>query len=190
MASFLSPALSRAANAHLMSMYYLSVDGGGGLGAPVREMPFALAAAGAGAGSYPSEVATCLSVTATATGIPEHAPGGARPKSRHRGRIFIGPVSNLTSATVGATSEIVVSDPYRQVLAAAATKLIEEAGQNNITWVIWSRTDNALRPITGGFVDDAYDTVRSRGQKPSTRTNFGTPQSLNAGSLPASLTHS
>jgi len=169
-----------------MTFYKPTLGLGGGLGAPVQESLFTLDPAGASAGAFPSEVAVTLSVTATASDVPEHEPGGGRPKARHRGRVFIGPVSNLSGGIVGATSEAVVSQPMMDTLCAAGVALITGPQNAGVFWAVCSRKDAVLRQISGGWCDDAYDTIRSRGQKATVRTNWGTPQGLTSGTtLPA-----
>lgn len=173
-ASFLAPSVDRSTNAALIQWYDITQGSGPGLGAPIEENPFTLAPVGPGTGGdYPSEVAICMSYTAIADGVPEHAPGGTRPKARYRGRIYIGPVSNLVAAIVGATSENVVSDPCIAVLNAAAAKLAADGDANTANWGVWSRSDVVIRSVQGGWCDNAYDTIRSRGIEPTQRISWG-----------------
>jgi len=37
---------------------------------------------------------------------------------------------------------------------------------------VWSRTDEAVYPIVGGYVDYAFDTQRRRGQAPVARQSW------------------
>lgn len=173
LAGFISAPISRVTDAHRFTFYDREMVVGQGLGAPVRETPWTLGAVSGNPFTFPSECAVVLSTHASAPDVPENAPGGARPKARHRGRVFVGPLNSNTAATVGATQEVVVSQPFRDVLAAAALGLIADSTAGGNPWSVFSRRDLVLRPIVGGFVDDAYDTIRSRGQDATVRTNFG-----------------
>ena len=42
------------------------------------------------------------------------------------------------------------------------------------TWVLWSRANNAMFNVVGGWVDNAFDTIRKRGNAPTARTTWGT----------------
>lgn len=175
----LSPAITRATNGCDMKFYNITQGvGGPGMGPPIAETKWTLGPAGVGVFPYPSEVAVTLSLSNTATGIPEHEPGGGRPKARYRGRLFIGPVCNTVGAVEGATQRLVVDPGFRDKLTLAASHVLSAGAADSIYWCIWSRKDIALRYITGGWVDDAFDTQRSRGQDPTVRTSFGTAQAF------------
>jgi hypothetical protein len=39
-------------------------------------------------------------------------------------------------------------------------------------WVVYSPTDDAYHEVANGWVDNAWDTQRRRGYKPTSRTTF------------------
>lgn len=133
-------------------------------------------------GSLPDEVAVVLSVHGTfASGIP---------KARQRGRTYIGPLIDDALAAA-APQGPVVAPALITDLSAAAQEMMGLKGTvgSQVQWVVWSgnardNTDQSIpyndrpklapitTPITAGWVDNAFDTQRSRGRGPSTRTSF------------------
>jgi hypothetical protein len=102
--------------------------------------------------SVPREVALCLSYYSERN-IP-----------RFRGRLFIGPWSYAVERPVLG---------QRQNLTQLATAL-GAVGGANVDWQLYSPTRNAFSKITNGWVDDEWDTVRSRGLRATLRENFVT----------------
>lgn len=116
-------------------------------------------ASGSGGSQLPREVAVCLSFFA------------GRNLPRRRGRVFIGPLTS-TAVTESAAGPVVKSD-FRQVLSAAAQRLALEEGINDeMDWAVLSQRDGEIRPVTAGWVDDAFDTVRKRGSAALSRTTW------------------
>lgn len=111
--------------------------------------------------AMPEEVAIALSYHAA-------FPSGVN-RARRRGRIFLGPLARETSAIVGGRVRVVQSTV--DVLADAAGDLLAATTTSpTIDWAIFSSTDNVARAIVGGWVDNAFDTIRSRGPAPTVRT--------------------
>lgn len=104
----------------------------------------------------PEEVAVCLSYYA------------GRPLPRYRGRIYLGP---LTASAVAFTAgKSIVTEPFRQALGASAARLMARPG---MSWCVLSPTRGEASIITGGWVDNAFDTQRRRGVAPSARSLWG-----------------
>lgn len=113
-------------------------------------------------GGLPSEVGVCLSIA------------GALPHtSRRRGRLYLGPLSDKSSVMVPASSSV----PPRPNLGVGATIGSSLVGRANLlmgsaepTWCIRSMTptENYV-PVESAWVDNAFDTMRKRGEKPTTR---------------------
>lgn len=105
-----------------------------------------------GSGNAPFEVACCLSY---------YADDEANASGRRRGRIYIGPFNAASGSRPDSTLRDMILDmgeEFAQVGFAA-----------NTTWKMHSRIDNAYHTIERLGVDDAWDTVRSRGLAPSLR---------------------
>lgn len=119
-------------------------------------------------GGMPEEVAVCLSIT------------GAPPiTARRRGRIYFGPLSNAGTAVDPGTS----SSPSRpsqdgasdllQSLVSAGKRLMDDSTAGGLPWSIRSVTPSEnYVTVTGGYVDNAFDTQRRRGPDPTGRLHF------------------
>lgn len=133
-------------------------------------------AAGTGE-SMPSEVALCVSF--------QGAREAGKPQRRRRGRVYIGPIINSGTSTHTRPDSVILAD----VLAAA--QVLIDASQASATWkwCVFSPTTaggfylpggsgppffggDAFVTITDGWVDNAWDTQRRRGIKPTTRSTF------------------
>lgn len=100
--------------------------------------------------SAPREVALCLSFFAT-NNVP-----------RRRGRLYIGPwpVGQVFQERPGAS--------ITGVLETLANGLANLGGVD-VDWMQYSPTNNLANKVTNWWVDNEWDTVRSRGLKATTR---------------------
>jgi hypothetical protein len=110
--------------------------------------------------SCPREVALCLSFYSERN-IP-----------RNRGRLYI-PAWFLP---LGANGALVRPNPSSMVRAGELAPILEQLGGPDVDWVVYSRTDDVARPVTNWFVDDEWDTVRSRGLRATTRQEGSTSE--------------
>ncbi len=107
----------------------------------------------------PTEVALCLSYRAPIV-------AGLDPRNR-RGRIYLGPLgTNAISTTVGVGEDVAPAAALIGNLADAGKRLMDAGGPE---WVIYSPTNNTSEVITHCWVDNAFDTQRRRGGRPSSR---------------------
>jgi hypothetical protein len=125
---------------------------------------------GTGTG-LPSEVAICLSYRATLE-------SGTNP-ARRRGRIFLGPLDQEVGGAAG--GDYMVSPSTQEQIAEAATGLCDAGVSGDTFWAVFSPTiagaspwslselEAASQRVTAGFVDNAFDTIRSRGVRPTER---------------------
>jgi len=90
------------------------------------------------------------------------------PNARRRGRIYLGPL-----AVTGAVTPL---DNLRSAALAMGstlyTTLNTGAGINGVKWAVYSAAQNGAPWVTGGWVDNAWDTQRRRGIKATTRSTF------------------
>lgn len=111
--------------------------------------------------TLPTEVALVLSYRSD-------APVGQNA-ARYRGRVYLGPLG-----AVGADrpNNAIVE----QVRDAAAALYLESensgVGTSEFTWEQYSQTNNAYNVVTGGFVDNEFDTQRRRGRAATNRITF------------------
>lgn len=131
---------------------------------PIFESTIALTA---GTGNpLPTECALALSYQAPRiSGIAQ---------ARRRGRIFLGPLRDPVVSVVSGRS--VVTSTVLDALKAAAAQLVTDTAFHDISWAVWSPTThevenipNSAFVVTNGWIDNALDTIRSRGTKATAR---------------------
>jgi len=126
---------------------------------PIEEQTIALSATATT--SIPSEVALVMSFQAL--------PVSGINQARRRNRVYLGPWGQAAFSPS--------SDGYKpgtgviNTIAEAGTRL---AGRSDITsdwkWVVRSQTTGATANVVDGWVDNAWDTQRRRGEAASSRT--------------------
>lgn len=99
---------------------------------------------------WPREVAVCLSYY-SGQNVP-----------RKRGRLFI-PVGVCGSANAVRPSTTLMTK------VAGLAPIFADLGGTDVDWVVYSRTTSQAHPVSNWWVDDEWDTVRSRGMRPTTR---------------------
>jgi hypothetical protein len=127
-------------------------------------------------GNLPNEVAICLSFQGTQV--------SGNPPARRRGRIFLGPLDAGTVDTGG--SDVPVSDATCGLIRDSADTLRLAGGSLDCSWATFSPTTAGAPPwsvgeiaastltVVGGWCDNAFDTIRSRGSVASERFLFPT----------------
>lgn len=103
----------------------------------------------------PTELAACLSYY------------GSVNQPRHRGRLYI-PIWVMNLGTTEVKSPV-IGAAARQKVADLVPKFAALGGAN-VDWIVWSQAANAARRVENYFVDEAWDTVRSRGLASTART--------------------
>jgi hypothetical protein len=101
----------------------------------------------------PRELALCLS----------YYSGNKTP--RNRGRLYIPPVW-LTALDTPRARPI---EAWRVKVGALAT-VFADLGGPDVDWCVFSRRDGAAKSVTGWWVDDEWDVIRSRGLRSTART--------------------
>lgn len=113
-----------------------------------------------GSGTLPEECAAVLSLRGSLPVTP-----------RKRGRIYLGPLNISTITPATATTPTRLNSGFRTTVTTKAAALADA----DIGWCIYSPTDDAMVPILGGFIDDAYDTQRRRGPDAAVRELWTKP---------------
>lgn len=168
-AHYIGEQLSRSADDASFEFYDVGAFmSGAPHGSPIRIDTWTLGATNPGADGIPSELAVCLSYHGNLTGIPEES-GLTRPRARRRGRVYIGPLSQIALESEAGTGRSRVATQCRDTIAAAGGRL---ADHTDVQWNVWSRSDSAFTSVTGGFVDDAFDVQRRRGEDAVARSTF------------------
>lgn len=107
----------------------------------------------------PNEVAICVSWEAEVT--------SGSVAARRRGRTFLGTVGRGTQK-LGDRGRI-DNDVVASIASAAGVFTLDTSAAK---LQVYSPTDGLAHPVTGGWVDNSYDTVRSRGIEPTLRDIF------------------
>ncbi len=152
--SWIGAGVSRGANLSTIKQYDL---------ADLKPRPiartdmFTLGAAGNALGDYPSEVAVTISYF------------GSQNVKRRRGRIYIGPLLDDAGTL---QPNVRVSSALRANFATAAARLRDQSNLAGVPWVVHSEAALQDFTITGGWVDNEFDTQRRRGLRADARTTF------------------
>jgi hypothetical protein len=165
-AALLSPAVSRAANGCRVEVATVNQASAGPeddtVSALVGTVPFQLFGAAAAATPLPNETAACLSFAGAQDEVPEES-GLIRPRSRRRGRVFLGPfnTSVIEAGTNGeprmkATSIATILDAYEALSGD------DDAGTTNFRHVVYSRAAASTRVVDEAWMDVEFDNVRRR----------------------------
>jgi hypothetical protein len=147
--------LGRAQNAHVIKIYNAVTTTPN---YPLDERTFNLTTA-PGAITLPLEVQLCISYANDSATIV--------PRSRRRGRIYIGG-QNVANNAVGrpiTALQTNLAQNFRDLVEAFDTDPEFELG-------IWSRANGSIYPIERVYVDNEWDTMRSRGGKSTSRVTL------------------
>ena len=180
LSAYIGDSISRAANAcQVLGYVKTDLDPTVPFGSPNAQVNFTMLASGSGT-SFPEEVAAVISYNADLTNVPvtqanpTPPPATIRPQQRRRGRLFFGPL--LTAAADSGTTVVRPSTTFRTNLGEAFKGLAAAfLASENCDLVVWSRADEAVYPVVGGYVDDAWGTQRRRGVEATVRTAFTIP---------------
>lgn len=188
LADYLSPVLSNATLGSTVDIYditgKLAQDPVTGkmplVGSPAFTESFTLQApAPGGVTPLPSEVAYVVTLEAfgredAPVELDDDADFGAernRPKQRHTGRLYLGPLNSLCTQVVSGVCRpsAALRDTARLAVAQLASTVF---GANGALLAVWSRKDGVLRTVDNVSVDDSFDTQRRRGEKASVRLRY------------------
>lgn len=175
--AFIGEQISRTADDSRIDFYWTLDDGPPALwGSPLATRSWTLHAVTSGT-PLPSECAVAASFHGDLTNVPQTAPNPdpppapatIRPAARRRGRIFLGPLQSVSGSEDGVTHEFLPTSTFRSAVAEASDAL-RAANDSTWVWVVASKMDETTYPVVGGYVDNAYDTQRRRGQAATART--------------------
>jgi hypothetical protein len=167
--AFLASRVDRGANKASIKYYDISAHlDGTAHGSPLRIDQWTIAGANP-VSDLPAELAIAVSYHSAYGSDPEFA-AGSRPRARDRGRIYFGPLGGSTMTIDASTNETRVNAAVRTTLSAAAARLM---AHTDVTWQLWSRKKATIFPVVGGWVDDAFDVQRRRGNLSLARTSYG-----------------
>lgn len=111
-----------------------------------------------GQSAQPREVALCLS----------YYSGINMPK--RRGRLY------MPAALLDFQSAQRLPSTANIAQGTALAGILQALGGTNVDWVVYSRVDDAAHPVTNYWIDNEWDTMRSRGGRATTRTSGTTSE--------------
>lgn len=109
-------------------------------------------------------------------GAPATHTGRTRPKSRDRGRLYIGPLDQgIVDSTTGLTGESRPGGTFLDTLRHAAYQVIIDAtlAAAGARWAQWSRRNATVKIVNGGNVANSFTYQRGREIAPSSRPAIG-----------------
>lgn len=145
-------------------------------GAPVSVGPFTLGSPGGGT-SYPDGLAAVLSFRGDYGTDVEFSPG-SRPRSRDRGRLYLGPLNSLAFAVDGTTGRSKLVSTFMADAQNAMNNLFVAVslGGDSYYFRQWSRMGARLKPVTQTWMDDRPDYQRRRSDpNPGSRSYTSVP---------------
>lgn len=152
--------------APILRVYDVTNDlGGTPAGSPLQTTLLANLPPAASGNCHPEEVAFCLTFHADYGVDVEFGPG-TRPRSRDRGRVYLGPLTADTISMGGGEA----CRPSAALKTSALQAGVSMTGDAACRLVVWSRASQSVKPVTRCSVDDAFDTQRRRGASSLLRT--------------------
>lgn len=167
---YISGHIDRSTGACISRMY----DIGGNLdgtphGSPIDEDAWTLSAGAATAPMAPQTAAVLTLRARNALAYAVEDGGGFRPRARHTGRLYIGPLQRQAANDTDGALSYPHSD-FVQDLLKAAENLQDALVDGDYEWGVWSRANELVVPITRVEVADSWGTIRSRRKRPTVRT--------------------
>lgn len=146
-------------------------------GSPIATTYEQMVAAAVSSNSLPEEVALCMTLQATgqataAVEVPDGIDPGAapdRPKQRRTGRVYLGPFNTTALNTPDSLGRSRPTGALISNILAAADGLATELNGAGHNLAVWSRSDATMRNVVSASVDDAWDTQRRRGVRPTNK---------------------
>lgn len=129
--------------------------------APLWEVGWAFTSAPTGT-QLPPEVALCISYQGVKV--------SGTPQRRRRGRMYVGPM-NAANFTNGVPSTTLIDS-----LGDAFQTFKWSMDDSSMPFVVWSRLDEGAVSLVEAWIDNAADTMRSRGFQPTTRDKWDLTQ--------------
>lgn len=128
---------------------------------------------------YNTTTTVATTITTPCTAVPETAiclsfQGvlvSGQPQSRRRGRIYLGGLGVPVAGGSASTFPLIPTGQTTVVLNAA-TAFKAGCTADGWTWSVYSRTNDAMVTVDNGWIDNAADTQRRRGQQQTLRSVF------------------
>lgn len=93
-------------------------------------------------------------------------------KATRRGRIYLGGIGGGCYTLGGASAFPLVIQNFREDVGTFLQTMIGSAAAIDWVWVVYSRKMDSSSPVVAGWVDNAFDTQRRRGQAATARSSW------------------
>lgn len=175
--SLFSQSISRAVDSGMAKCFDITghLDGSPH-GSPIATLPIEADAA-AGGGPLASQLAVCVTLRARnalsyPVEVPPAPPGEPnvqRPRARHSGRMFFGPINSFYQGA-SPDGEPRPGSGTIGILLAGCEAIQDELNAEGFAWCVWSRKNQAMSVIERVECDDSFDIIRSRKAAPLSRS--------------------
>lgn len=132
--------------------------------APIADIGLTLGSALQGTSGTAEELAICMSFQAPRI--------SGESQARRRGRIYLGPLDNSAFTVSSSSAFTAVPSAIRTGLTGAMQTLRSDGVTAGQQWSIWSRANGESYLVTNGWVDNALDVQRRRGNRTTVRTTW------------------
>lgn len=178
LSNYIGNQVSRVASAHRVKLYDIAgfLDGSPH-GSPYYEYAFTMPSASST--DLPAQLAVKVTFEAEGRAVaavetPDDADADSlvnRPKARRTGGIYFGPLNGGTQGAAGASVRP-ASTFVTQILEAVrgTHDRIDALNVDSNGLGVWSRVDEAVRPLEAVSCDNSYDVIRRRKLAASSRT--------------------
>lgn len=176
----LANSLARTAGGILYKFFDITAHlDGSPHGSPIATDTGQLLTAAISPTDLPSEVALCMTLRGLGwDGAPVEAVDGSdagvepdRPRQRHSGRLYFGPLNDTVKAAGGQRPSTATLTSIRDAYVTMKNS-VAAAGYSPS---VWSRKDAVTRRVVAVQTDNAYDIQRRRGVAPTARATTLVP---------------
>lgn len=169
-ASYISSQIDRSTGGVALKTYDITghLDGSP-VGSPIDVDSFTLGTQSTQTLLPPTTAAVVTLRGRDAVSFPVEGPNNTRPRARRTGRLFLGPLSANAGSTANNTAQR-PSSTFRGAVLAACEGLQDALVDGDYTWCVWSRATSSMHAIVRAEMDDSFDVLRSRKQRPTTRS--------------------
>jgi hypothetical protein len=167
----ISPNVSRVADQMSVRLYEIPAVPGP-MGSPYFFKNYTLRNSfeGAAGTPLPDDVAIVLSLEAAGHDTAPVEIGPIRPRSRFKGRVYVGPLNTASGASAGGFFRPSSGFINTTLAATTALQAALAAVLPAVDLGVWSRKDANVRAVQAASIDNEFDTQRRRGTKPTART--------------------
>lgn len=173
LAYYLGPSIIRGGStAHTIDYYDISTHlDGSSHGSPVKTTRFGIATAAHDSIELPAQDSCVVSLHGQGWSTAAVESGGTRPRQRHAGRLYVGPLGISVMGEVGSEGRFV--NPFFSDIIYSFNQFMGDvlSISGDFAWGVWSRANAAMYDVAEGYVDNSPDVQRRRKVAATLRTD-------------------